>query len=229
LGHPAQVRRNPITPLVVAVGARLQPDMAEAGTGPRGGFGRQSSRDPIAVHDVGGLNVHGTPEACGIHEQLPRPAFTRLGALSAARPTDPCRLHTLTVNDTRTRLGLAPQRQAEVCTSWVVTPLPGPSLAPRAQGVRGRFPVRAVVRHTPPLTARPQHIDDRLEPVPPGVLPWSTRLVRRGPPRCDDIPCMISQSRRISEACPAENVHSVPLYTPFSDSFLYDFPLTMVH
>jgi hypothetical protein len=204
------VRLDPLTPFAFAVVGRIKPDMAKAGKGHLEMFGRQSSHDPITVHDIGGMNVHGEHEAFGIHQQMPLPAFNLLGPLIASLPAYPRRLHTLAVQEARTRLSLSPQRYTEVGTSLVVKPLPCPLLAPRAQVVISRFPGREVVQQAGPLAARPQHIEARIEEVAPGVLPWSTRWVRNWQQRGDDIPFIISQIRRIREAFHAVNLHIFP-------------------
>jgi hypothetical protein len=76
-------------------------------------FRRQSSRDPIAIPHVGGMDGHREHKAWGIHEPMALPTLDLFRTVIAPFSTDPRRLDPVAVNAARTRLGLSPQNDSQ--------------------------------------------------------------------------------------------------------------------
>jgi len=53
---------------------------------------------------------------------------------------------------------MAPQARADLVTELIVHAAPGAILAPGAAGLRGRLPMRPIVRHAPPGAAATQDV-----------------------------------------------------------------------
>ena len=77
---------------------------------------------------------------------------------------------------------------------------PRPVLAPGAEGLIGRLPMRQIMRHQPPGTAAAPHILDASEDFPDRVLAGSAPRRLRGQQGSQDVPLLIGQVSSVGQS-----------------------------
>jgi hypothetical protein len=79
------------------------------------------------------------------------------------------------------------------------------------------------VGQAPPLAARPQHIEDRIENVAPRVLARAPGFAAPWQQRLEQLPFVVGEIGRIRDALHPFNLHTLSLMHPLFRQFLKAF------
>jgi hypothetical protein len=106
----------------------------------------------------------------------------------------------LRLDDGGGRLPLTAHAGPDLVAALIVNPEPGAILAPGAEGLINRLPMRQIVRHEAPGTAATQDVLDAIDHLASRVFAGSTASLFGRQEGGQDLPLLLSQVRRVSQA-----------------------------
>src|SRR5580704_11307619 len=151
----------------------------------------QQWNGPVAILNVGGMNLDGEQEAIGVGDNMPFAAVDTLTGIVASRTTGLSRRCTLAVDDRHRRPGLAPQLPASLPNQSCDDFLPSSGIAPSVKIALDRRVRRKLLRQGTPLAASGQNVKNRLQNLAQIHFSWSTQSTSTRKPPCDQRPLRV--------------------------------------
>ena len=152
----------------------------------------------IAVLNVGRQDHHHQQQSDCVDQNVSFASVDLFARVVAPLLADLAAFDTLTVDDARAGLGLAPLGQADVLAQVRVNRDPQSVALPESEVVVDRTPTSKVGGHIAPLTTGFQNVEDRIEQLPERMLAWPALLVGLGKALIDELPFGVRQVRCVS-------------------------------
>jgi hypothetical protein len=191
----------PQFPTPVQQGARVAtvgPDVFDASASLLVEEGCEQLLGSIAVLNVGRQDHHQQQQSDRVDQNVSFASVDLFARVVAPLVADLAAFDTLTVDDARAGLGLAPLGQADVFAQVRVNLLPQAIAFPESEVVIDRTPGSKVSRQIAPLATSFDQVKDGIDQLPEGVFPWPSLFAGPGKAVIDELPFGVVQVRCIS-------------------------------